>query len=301
MMENRQHQIFELKIALLAFMSHELLGEELDKAYRIFSLGMEEPSPQKDRGFNEWLIHDYLVRDKDAIIDIYGANHPVDPEVAATFKGSVFSCFKTVKTGDRVYFKDIFTKEDYLLDSESLVDDEGVILARIYPCQNRYFFLDDVSTFHRDFEPHLLKGIMEKFSEARELLGYLDISEFLRRNTFLLYAYANMVDEVMDQSLEEVEYTVHESLYQVLDQARVAEVLNHHGEIRIILRSEGIYQLILDDLVIGEIIDLKERLEMNCNSEALMDQGKQWIEAHLKEAVIHLKDSRLDLEDVLEN
>jgi len=301
MLQTMKNQIAELKIALLSFMAHELLEEELRRAYDIFTLGESGPSPRRDRGFNEWLIHDYLAGDKDPIVDLYSRHERVDEATLTVFKGSVLSCFKVVVSGETVFFKDLFTRKDYPVETTSLLDDEGVILARLYPWEGQYFFLDEITTFEGAFEPHLLKGVMDKFNQAREFLGYLEIEEFLQRNSFLLYAFGNMVDEILEENLDEPEYTVMESLYQVVEPRKVREVLKSHGQIKGILREEGIYQLIIDGLVIGEIVDRRQQLEMNCNSRELMETGKEWVDEHLKDAVLHLKDTVLHLEDVLEN
>jgi hypothetical protein len=60
-------EILELKTDLLNFLSNELLADELKKAHAIFT--MEEIADQThlDRGFNDWIIHDYQFEERHSL------------------------------------------------------------------------------------------------------------------------------------------------------------------------------------------------------------------------------------------
>ncbi|MBN2261160.1 MAG: hypothetical protein JW702_11475 [Clostridiales bacterium] len=292
-------KILDLKVKLLNFLSTDLLENEIRKAHTIFTLEGQISDLVGVNGFNDWIIHDYLFENKYNLIDIYKANHSIDEDLYNVFNNSKISYFVVVKTASGFILKDIFDKSDYSILNDELLDETGIIFARIYKNGNQYYYVDEMTVFHGGYKDHLIKGIMGKFNESKDLIGYLNIDEFIDRNSFLLYAFANIVDELVNAADEVENYDIYEAVYIIENRSSVDKVLKGSEGIRIIAADEGIYQLIDDGVVLGEIIDLKSKLEFDFITAEALERGKVIIEILFENTLIHLTDQVVVVEDLL--
>ncbi|MCK5763364.1 MAG: hypothetical protein KAH05_04525 [Clostridiales bacterium] len=292
-------EILQLKVKLLNFLSDESLKEDMEKAYKKYVSDKQISEAHGDKGFNDWIIHDYRFQDKYELIDLYKENSHVDENLYKSFRNSKISFFTVVKTENNFILKDLFDKTDYVIGNIELLDETGIIFARIYPYNNNYYFVDEMTIFNGSFKEYLLKGIMSKFAEAKNSIGYLEINEFIRNNSILLYIFSNIIDDTIGIESEEESYDIHEAVYAVKDRIKVDEVLRNSEKIMILALEEGIYQIVEDKLTLGEIVDLKNKLEIDFRGIDALNEGKELINKIFGDSLVHLSDKIITIDDLL--
>ncbi|MEA3422367.1 MAG: hypothetical protein U9Q80_00925 [Bacillota bacterium] len=291
--------ILQLKVKLLNFLSDESIKKDMEKAYSEYVSDKQISGAHGDKGFNDWVIHDYRFNGKYELIDLYKKNNHVDDNLYKSFKNSKISFFSVLKTEKSFILKDIFDKTDYVIGNIELLDETGIIFSRIYPYNNNYYFVDEMTIFDGSFKEYLLKGIMSKFVEAKNLIGYLEINEFISNNSMLLYVFSNIIDDTIGIESEEESYDIHEAVYVVKDRVKVDEVLKNSDKIGILALEEGIYRIIEDKLILGEIVDLKNKLEFDFRGVEALNEGKELIDDVFGDSLVHLSDQIITIDDLL--
>ncbi len=291
-------EILQVKVKLLNFLSDESIEDDMKKAYKYYVSDRQISGTHSDKGFNDWVIHDYRFKGKYELIDLYKENNIIDDDVYKSFKNSKISFFNVLKTENNFILKDLFDKTDFAIGNIELLDETGIIFARIYPYNNQYYFVDEMTIFDGSFKEYLLKGIMSKFAEAKNLIGYLAIDEFIKSNSILLYVFSNVIDDTIDTEDEE-DYDIHEAIYAVKDRIKVDEALRNSENIMILALEEGIYQIVEDKLILGEIIDLKNKLEIDFRGVEALDEGKKLVDKIFGDSLVHLSDQIITIDDLL--
>lgn len=292
-------KLMALKVELMHFLDNEVLEMELEKAYRRFKPDDIEDAPEMDRGFNDWIIHDYEFEGGHRLIDLYRSNHPVDGQLAEAFSRSRISYYQVANAGGKQWLKDLFDHSDYALGNAALLDETAVVFARLYPFEGQYYFLDEYATFDQHYREYLMRGIMTRFTEARDQLGYLEIGDFLRRNTFLLYLFSNIIDDLYLKDGQEDGLEMFSSVYAVTNHEKFMEIVKSHFRIRPLAPEQGIYQLFDEEGLLGEIVDLRDRVEFEYITREAMQTGKEWVETIFGEILVHLEDAVVTLDDLL--
>lgn len=299
MSEQFLENLMELKAQMLHFLSNELLSQELEKAYEQFTLGEVAEETQLDRGFNDWIIHDYIFEGQYHLIDLYKSNHEIDEKLAKAFAESRISYYTLVKTGNNLILKDLFDHSDYLLGNEVLLDETAVHFTRLYPFSGKYYFLDELTTFDQSHRESLIRGIMTRFSEAKNTIGYLEIGEFIKKNSFLLYIYSNIVDDLYVASDESESFDMYSSVYVISNRDDFERLMKSDFHIRALAKEHGIYQLYDGLGLLGEIVDLKDKVEFEFISLESLETGKKLIEEVFAETLVHVEDLVVKLDDLL--
>ncbi len=299
MSEKFLENLMELKAQMLHFLSNELLSQELEKAYKQFTLGEVAEETQLDRGFNDWIIHDYIFEGQYALIDLYKSNHEVDESLVKAFSESRISYYTLVKTGNNLILKDLFDHSDYLLGNEVLLDETAVHFSRLYPYAGKYYFLDEMTTFDQSHRESLLKGIMTRFNEAKNTIGYLGIGEFIKQNSFLLYVYSNIVDDLYVATEESDSFDMYSSVYVISKRDEFEKLIQSDFHIRALAKEHGIYQLYDGLGLLGEIVDLKDKVEFEFISLESLEMGKALIEEVFGKILVHVEDAIVKLDDLL--
>jgi len=292
-------EILQLKVELLNFLSDESIKKDMKKAYENYTLDKRISQTHGDKGFNDWIIHDYRFEDKYELIDLYRKNKNIDEDLYKSFKNSKVSFFTVVKTEKNFILKDMFDKTDYVIGNIELLDETVIIFARLYPYGDKYYFVDEMTMFDGSYKEHLLKGIMSKFNESKSLTGYLEIKEFIRNNSILLYIFCNVIDDIIDNEDEEETYDIHEAVYAVKDRIMVDEVLRNSDKIAALVLEEGIYQIFEDELILGEIVDLKNKLEIDFRGMKALEEGKELIDRIFGDSLVHISDQIITIDDLL--
>jgi hypothetical protein len=292
-------EILELKTDLLNFLSNELLSDELKKAHAIFTMDEVVDQTHLDRGFNDWIIHDYQFEEQHSLIELFKANHEVDEHLSNAFAASKISYFSVMTVNGKQILKDIFDHTDYQIGNDTALDETAVIFTRVYPHMGIYYFVDEMIAFDNSYRESLIKGIMEKFNETRELLGYLDVTEFIARNRFLLYIYTNIIDELYLLQNQDEGLDMYSSVYAVMDREGFLKKLKENFHIKPLAPEHGVYQLFDDEGLVGEIVDLKDKVEFEYISQEALQAGKSLIEQIFESSLVHLEDAMVSLEDLL--
>lgn len=299
MSEQFIEKMMALKVELLHFLMNELLEEELEHAHRLFTMGESTEETQLDRGFNDWVIHDYEFEGGYRLIDLYRSNHDVEDTLAQALANSRVSYYSVLATEGRQIMKDLFDHSDYPIGNTVLLDETAVLFTRLYPQGGQYYFLDELTTFDQHYKEYLMRGIMTRFAEAREQLGYLEIGEFLRTNSFLMYVYANIIDDLYIASAESDSLDMFSAVYAVTDHAAFLELVRQHVQIRPLAPEQGVYQLFDEEGLLGEIVDLREKVEFEFISRETLEKSKALIGEIFGDILIHLEDAMITLDDLL--
>jgi len=299
MEENIIEKIRQLKIELLNMFTDENLKNEMEIAYSKFIQNDIALEIQIDKGFNEWLINDYLFNSKTKLIDIYKEKNEIDTKLYNSYKKSIISFFIINKINNKYILKDVFDKRDYELGNDELLDETAIVFARLYLFDGKYYFVDEFTLFDSTYKEKLLKGIMDKFINAREKIDYLDISEFIEMNPILLYLFSNVIDDIVVMNEENENLEVYETNYSIVDREKVSLILGKEKSIVSIDNYDGIYEIYQDDELLGEIIDYKSKLEFNFSSEEMREKGKSIIENIFGDSIIHINDKIVTLDDLL--
>lgn len=299
MNEKFTEKILLLKTDLLNFLSNDLFLKDLDKAHQIFTPDEMISEAHKDNGFNDWIIHDYLFNDEHKLSELFEANHEIDYDIFDPFRQSKISYFTVMKVNEKVILKDIFDNSDYELGNDVLIDETAIIFARIYPYKGKYYFVDEMISFEAQYKEKFILGIMEKFNESREKFGYVSITEFVQSNTFLLYLYSNIIDEIYNVQDIEESFEMYNSVYAIVDREKVDQKISEEFLIHDLASEIGVYQLYDDEGLLGEILDLKDKIEFEFISREMLEKGKKLIETIFGEALVHLQDDVLSIDDLL--
>lgn len=299
MNEKFTEKILLLKTNLMNFLSNDLFLKDLDKAHQIFTPDEMISEAHRDNGFNDWIIHDYLFNNEHKLTELYEANYEIDYEIFDSFRRSKISYFTVMKVNEKVILKDIFDNSDYELGNDTLLDETAIIFARIYPYKGKYYFVDEMLSFDAQYKEKFILGIMEKFNESREKLGYVSITEFIQTNTFLLYLYSNIIDEVYNVQDIEENFEMYNSVYVIVNREIVEKKIAEETLIHDLASEIGVYQLFDDEGLLGEILDLKDKIEFEFISIEMLEKGKKLINKIFGEALLHLQDDVVSIEDLL--
>lgn len=299
MEENIIEKIRQLKIELLNMFTDENLKNEMEIAYSKFIQNDIVLEIQIDKGFNEWLINDYIFNSKTELIDIYKEKNEIDTKLYNSYKKSVISFFSINKINDKYILKDVFDKRDYELGNDELLDETAIAFARLYPFDGKYYFVDELALFDAKYKEKLLKGIMDKFTKAREKNDYLDISEFVEINPVLLYLFSNIIDDVVIMNEENESFEVYEANYTIVSREKVSTILEKEESIVSVYSDDNIYEFYNDGELLGEIIDYKSKLEFNFLSDETRIIGKNIAENIFGDSIIHINDMIVTLDDLL--
>lgn len=295
-------KIEEILDSLLLLTSKGEYSEEIEKAYELYMEGL--PEGTIELGFNNWLIFDYKFENGSSFIqEFYKKNdlNEVEISLLKAIENSTFSVFKVMETDQRKFLKDVFTKEDYIIDNENKIDRDPII-ARIINIERKNIIIEVIEKWAETSEKGIKQALLKKYNEIYSENRNKDIGEFVQNNAIIIYKYLMIYKDVEIKSVfEDEEYYVYQSKYKILDSDKFHQTINK-SKVLIFQTDEfenEIYELYDDKIVLAEIEIINDKFYVECRSQEELDQANLKLENILLDSVLKLKDEVLNIEDLI--
>lgn len=191
MSHNRLATIEALMVKGIEYFLTKHSNKVIDAAKDAYLKGIE--GDYKEYGFDNWFLTDYQYEDKD-MMAYYGQNAPLSTEekaVVACIQASWFSYFEVFQVEGKSLIKDLFTKEDFKVENSELLGDGTIVAARLYPLEGIYY-IELLETFDGDMQQHVTGAVLAKYNEYCVQHENIEIHDFVRQNSLLLYKFMNI-------------------------------------------------------------------------------------------------------------
>ncbi len=296
-------QIQEAAERLLFWALEEEHVKLVEDATKIYLKGSE--SDKDMQGFNDWFIHDYRTQDGKSLVKLYLETETVTDEEKDVFKSietSVYSAFERIGVQDKMLVKDIFTKLDYVFDEE--FGNASVMLMRIYKIGSKHIVTEPPEHMPDQYKPVLIKGMLEKYNEYCRLFMPMEMSDFIKKYSQVLYRFLNVIDNTAtEHALDEDEYVVYQSLYVVKDLKEIYKRFKEAKHMELALDDEAgsVFKLKNNQTqeVISEIVLADDKVEIECVSSDLLEDAKAYVERILDDIGAHLRDEIVNIDDLI--
>ena len=262
-------------------------------------------SDKEMQGFNDWFVHDYRDENNNSIVKLYMQENTPDADeklILKSIEESVYSAFDRMPINDKIVLKDKFTKKDYLIKEE--FETGNVMIARIYKVGNAHMLLDLPEYLPETYNQTLIKGVMEKYNEYCRVFMPIQMEEFMKQHSQVLYRFLSIIDDTAaEYTLDDEDYTVYQSTYVVKDSKTVYEAMKENEKFEIALDDEAgtVVKLQTADGegIICEIVLADDKLELECLTSDELQYSKDVIEEFLGEYIAHLRDEILNIDDLI--
>jgi hypothetical protein len=299
---NIEIKIEEILDELLLLTSKGEYSDEIEKAYELYMKGL--PEGTIELGFNNWLIFDYKFENGSSFIQEYYKNsnlNEVEISLLEAIENSTFSVFKVIETDQRKFLKDVFTREDYIIDNENRIDRDPII-ARIINFDHKNIIIEVIEKWAETSEKGIKQAILKKYNEIYAENRNMDIGEFVQNNAIIIYKYLMIYKDVEIKSVfEDEEYYVYQSKYKILESDEFHQAINESKAF--VFQTDEfkneIYELYEDNIVLAEIEIINDKFNVECRSQEELDQANLKLENILSDSVLKLKDEVLNIEDLI--
>jgi hypothetical protein len=276
--------------------------DEIEKAHDLYMKGL--PEGTIELGFNNWLIFDYKFDNGSSFIEEYYKNNnlnDVEISLLQAIENSTFSVFRVIETDQRKFLKDVFTKEDYIIDNEKRID-RAPIIARIINFKQKNIIVEVIEKWAESSEKGIKQAILKKYNEIFSENRNMGIDEFIQKNAIVIYKYLMIYKDVEIKSVfEDEEYYVYQTLYKIL----VSDVF--YKKIKsskaFVFQTDEfknkIYELYQDKALLAEIEIINDKFNVECRSQEELNESNLLIETILSDSVLKLKDEVLNIEDLI--
>jgi hypothetical protein len=283
---------------MLFFLSKKENGFIINSGREDFGVKDEFSVP---KGFFEWLVHDYKINDK-YILDILKENKEIDPEVYKGIKDSYISVFDIIKTKNNVILKDIFSGNDFKLLEDLNIDDGGILLTRVYPYKDGYLLLENQS-YSESFKTTFKKSILEKYNEYCAVYEPMDIEEFIKSKSLLVYKFYEVVENVIEADQDQEDLYVYQGTFMIQDMDKFNDIIKGLDYIKFDdeYESERIYKVYDDSAtsILAEMVITLKKIEIECSSKDYLDAVCQMLDESFANSIVHVKNEVLSIDDIL--
>jgi hypothetical protein len=301
-MNNLKNKIDELLEKLLILTTNKQYLEEINTGEEIFINALPEDTIKI--GFNDWLILDYSFKNGGSFINelLMNGNLKDDEKILLnSIKNSIFSVFTVMESERHTFIKDIFTKEDYLIENISDID-RNPIIARVIKYNKKNYIIDIINDWAEESEKSIRKSIYEKYNEFCSKFQNVSIDEFIKKNPIAIYKYLMIYKDIeMKSVFQDEEFFLHVTTYNIVNKDIFDDSIAKSKNI--VFQTDGyvndIYELYIDDMILCEIEVINNNFEIECrNKEDLIEAMKE-IDKVFDKNVIKLKEEVLNVEDLI--
>ena len=277
--------------------------KELDIAKQQFVLKDDQSDTD---GFAEWLIFNYLHSETHQnMIDRFKLKQPLDENKEAVaileaLKKSQRSIFEVNLEHERVALKDIFTNDDFLLES-GVSESTPLISARVISIDNTHTVVGDIFELEVSFKESIKKYILDQYNQFTQSQGITPMDSFLDANGHLLYKVLDIVNQVEEENAYEDELNLYQSTYAFrCNQDELYELfMTLSLPVFADEEEEPILRVMEEDRILAEIEISNGQFYVLCNSPEHSKAMKKVIEPILRADIVFLKDEIFSLEDLL--
>ncbi len=253
--------------------------------------------------FVDWVLYDHMVEKGKTYSQLY-LQEVKDKYTDAQLdyleecRREYFGIYEVLKLKDKeATIKDIFTGEQACLDISDL-DEElqlyALILGRISK-KNKRIIGSHVILLPYHFKTILSGQIIENYQQARDRDQYMSYELYLKKNTPRILA---IVERLLGYRNVEGDVTVYQSSYAIADKEALRLKLDSSSEI-VYDKEDGLYHLMADKEILAELVIVSSVLEVECNSNEDRDLVKGIMDEIFGEALQHLKDENLTIDDII--
>lgn len=257
--------------------------------------------------FSEYLIYDYIAEDGTTVLNGIRKRHEtlgISNEIMEMMEKSKLSAYEVYTLAGKCFYKDIFTKEDYLVDQGDAGPAGMLFIGRLYPVDSVYAPKLTGRYMPISHRESLLLGVMNRMKLDDDDAGRIDPGYFVSKNPELFYWFQQAIDqvEIINEVNEEELYQVYVSYYGFKDRRAVKERLSDLD--RLVLEEDDGATTVFsfrnhEGMLLSEWVLSHNMLEINSISEALRNESKQYLESALGDAVAHLSDKVENLDTIL--
>ncbi|MDH8678390.1 hypothetical protein QE109_09550 [Fusibacter bizertensis] len=277
--------------------------KELDIAKQQFVLKDDQSDTD---GFAEWLIFNYLHSETHQnMIDRFKLKQPLDENKEAVaileaLKKSQRSIFEVNLEHERVALKDIFTNDDFLLES-GVSESTPLISARVISIDNTHTVVGDIFELEVSFKESIKKYILDQYNQFTQSQGITPMDSFLDANGHLLYKVLDIVNQVEEENAYEDELNLYQSTYAYRCNKDELYELFMTLSLPVFAdeEEEPILRVMEEDRILAEIEISNGQFYVLCNSPEHSKAMKKVIEPILRADIVFLKDEIFSLEDLL--
>lgn len=288
----------EILDEMLFFLSKKENGFIINSGREAFGVKDEFDVP---KGFFDWLVHDYKINGKH-ILDILKENKEIDCEVYEGIKNSYISVFNIIKTKNNVILKDIFTGNDFRLLEDLNIDDEGILLTRVYPYKDGYLLLEN-QAYADSFKSTFKKSILEKYNEYCAVYEPMDIEEFIKSKSLLVYKFYEVVENVIEEEHNHDDYYVYQGTFMIQDMDKFNDIIKKLDFVKFDdeFDSERIYSVYDSSIsnILAEMVIKLKTIEIECSAKEYLDTVCQMLEEAFESSIVHVKNEVLSIDDIL--
>ena len=216
-------------------------------------------------------------------------------------KNSILSVFKVFELERYTYIKDVFTKEDYMI--ENMMDiDRNPIIARVITYKKKNFIIEVVNEWAEESEDSIRKSIYEKYNEYCSKIKNTEINEFLRKNAIIIYKYLMIYKDIKIKSVfQDEEFFLHLATYSIINMDMFNKSINESENI--VFQTDeydnDIYELSMENVVICEIEVISNNFEIQCRNNEDLVESMNEIDRIFKNSIVKLKEEVLNVEDLI--
>lgn len=256
----------------------------------------------KEFGFANWFLCDFKHDHKD-MMTYYKQNQAVigeDKLALESIQQSIFSYFDVFEVEGKLLLKDMFTKADYKVENSELLVAGTIVAARIYPSENKHY-IEILENFDGEMHKHVTGAVLGKYNEYCAQHETIEIVEFIKTQSLLLYKFMNVFKNVSFQDSDaDEEFMVYQSDYVFKNRDKVIKGISTEGSFEFIDKEGGeeIYGINLDGHVV-EIVITANKLEIEAPTDAIRKEVKTKVEAHLMGDITFVHDVILNMDDIL--
>lgn len=256
----------------------------------------------KEFGFGNWFLCDFKHDHKD-MMTYYKQNQAVigeDKLALESIQQSIFSYFDVFEVEGKLLLKDMFTKADYKVENSELLVAGTIVAARIYPSENKHY-IEILENFDGEMHKHVTGAVLGKYNEYCAQHETIEIVEFIKTQSLLLYKFMNVFKNVsLQDSDADEEFMVYQSDYVFKNRDKVIKGISTEGSFEFIDKEGGeeIYGINLDGHVV-EIVITANKLEIEAPTDAIRKEVKTKVEAHLMGDITFVHDVILNMDDIL--
>lgn len=284
---------------------------DLERAKDDFTkLHSENNYPIEEKNFSSWLLWEYSLENGKNFFEEYievcdRILTQEEERILASLINTYISIYETVLTDKKRKLKDIFTKEEFLIEeAKEEININEIIIGRIASYNGMNYILDDYKTLDRRFQNGVEKVFHEKFEEYKNKGRLITIEQFIKDNPILIYSFADIIERLVNKQSEyDKEYSVIQSNYVVLDNKSTYDCLLNSEGIEFDYKEKDMSCFIMYDKgnssILCEIILYKDKLEVECNSEIHKVKAKKILEKLGDGLIKHVNDEILSIDDIL--
>ena len=257
--------------------------------------------------FSEYLIYDFIAKDGTTVlkgIDERADTMNVPEEIMAMMKGSKLSAYEVYALAGKCFYKDIFTKVDFVVNTEDAGPAGMLFIGRLYPVASGYAPKLTGRYMPINHRESLLLGVMNRMKLDEDIHGRTDPGYFVSKNPELFYWFQQAIDhvEIINEVDEEELYQVYVSYYGFESRKAVKEKLITLEHL-VLEEDDGATTVFShrndEGMLISEWVLTHNMLEVNAVSELHRKSGKDYLEMSLGNLVAHLHDKVENLDTIL--